>query len=60
MDEEDPLFFFFQDQFVSHHIYISFLIQGKFRELDFLSFQLVHSQDHRAGYCDSKTKIGRT
>lgn len=51
---------FFQDQFVSHHIYISLLIQRKSRELDFLSFRLVHSQDHRVGYCDSKTKIGRT
>lgn len=27
-------------------------------ELDDLSFHLIHSQDHRVGYFDKKTKIG--
>lgn len=36
-----------------------FLSRGN-RELDFLSFQLIRSQEHRVGYCVSETKIGRT
>lgn len=58
--EEDVAGFSKWDQFVSHHICISFLIQRKLRELDFLSFQLIHSQEHRVGYCDNKAEIGRT
>lgn len=59
MVEEDAAVFSKWDQFVIHHICISFLIQGKLGELYFLSFQLIHSQEHRVGYCVSETKIGR-
>lgn len=48
------------DQFVSHCAFISFLIQGKLRELNFLSFQLIHSQDHGLWYFDEKTERGMT
>lgn len=37
-----------------------FLSRGNLGNLTFFPSQLVHSQDHRVGYCDSKTKIGRT
>lgn len=60
MDEEDAAGFSQWDQSVSHHTYVSFLNQGKLRELDYPSSWSLAKNTGRAAYWDNKTKTGRT